>query len=137
MCIVGIGLDLVHIPRIETIVSRWRNRFLERVYTDAEREALIERASPYASLAGRFAVKEAILKALGTGLSAGIRWRDIEVRTDQLGRPLATATGRAHDLLREAGVSHIYVSLAHDGEYAVAQAILTGMAPSRAETPAR
>src|SRR5881397_1714027 len=81
--------------------------------------------SPYASLAGRFAVKEAILKALGTGWSAGVRWSDIQVLNDSAGRPVATVHGRVGALVREAGVTGIHVSLSHDAEYAIAEAVLT------------
>jgi holo-[acyl-carrier protein] synthase len=125
MTIVGIGLDLVKIARVQAIAERWRERFLERLYTEAERRSCFERASPYASLAARFAVKEAVLKALGTGWSAGIRWVDIQVLNDAQGKPVATAAGRVGALLREAGVTAIHISVSHDADYAVAQAILT------------
>jgi holo-[acyl-carrier protein] synthase len=123
--IVGIGLDLVKIARLQAIAERWRDRFLVRLYTEAERRYCFRRASPYASLAARFAAKEAVLKALGTGWSAGIRWVDIQVLNDAQGKPVATAAGRAGALLREAGVTGIHISLSHDADYAIAQAILT------------
>jgi holo-[acyl-carrier protein] synthase len=125
MMIVGIGLDLVKIARVQALAERWRERFLERLYTESERRYCFERAAPYASMAARFAVKEAVLKALGTGWSAGIRWVDIQVLNDAQGRPVATADGRVGALLREAGVTGIHVSVSHDADYAVAQAILT------------
>lgn len=125
MKIVGIGLDLVKIARIRSLTERWQQRFLQRLYTDAEREYCLGRASPYASLAGRFAAKEAVLKALGTGWSGGIRWVDIQVLNDPAGRPVATANGRVGALLKEAGVTGIHVSLSHDADYAIAEAILT------------
>jgi len=125
MKIVGVGLDLVKIARIRSLTERWQQRFLQRLYTDAEREYCFARASPYASLAGRFAVKEAVLKALGTGWSGGIRWVDIQVLNDPAGRPVATANGRVGALLQEAGVTEIHVSLSHDADYAIAEVILT------------
>lgn len=125
MKIVGIGLDLVRIDRIRAITERWQERFLRRLYTEAERRYCYRRVSPYASLAGRFAAKEAVLKALGTGWSAGVSWLDIQVLNDPAGRPVATVAGRAADLLREAGVTGIHVSLSHDAEYAIAEAVLT------------
>jgi len=125
MKIVGIGLDLVKITRIRSLTERWQQRFLHRLYTDAEREYCFGRASPYASLAGRFAAKEAVLKALGTGWSGGIRWVDIQVLNDPAGRPVATANGRVGALLQEAGVTEIHVSLSHDADYAIAEVILT------------
>src|SRR5579885_949136 len=125
MSILGVGIDIVHIPRLRLIAERWQDKFLGRVYTEAERSIVRRRAAPYASLAGRFAAKEAILKALGTGWSRGIRWQDIEVLNDQAGRPRAVVGGRAAALLREAGVTAVHVSLSHDTDYAVAEAILT------------
>ncbi|MDA2911160.1 MAG: holo-ACP synthase [Nitrospirales bacterium] len=125
MAIVGIGLDLVRIARIRSLTERWQERFLNRLYTDEERHYCFRRALPYASLAGRFAAKEAILKALGTGWSVGVRWLDIQVLNDSAGRPVATVYGRVADLTREHHVTGIHVSLSHDDEYAIAEAVLT------------
>ena len=125
MKIVGIGLDLVRIARIRASLERWHDRFLQRLYTKAEQRDCFARPSPYASLAGRFAAKEAILKALGTGWSGGVRWVDIQVLNDRMGRPIVTVGGRVRALIRKAGVSRIHISLSHDAEYAVAQAVLT------------
>jgi len=123
--IVGIGVDLVNIDRVRVIAERWRERFLSRLYTDAERRDCLARPSPYASLAGRLAAKEAVLKALGTGWSDGIRWRDIQVLNDRSGCPHATVSGRVQALMLRAGVTGIHVSVSHDADYAVAQAVLT------------
>lgn len=125
MRIVGIGLDLVKIERIHALAERWQERFLGRLYTETERRYCFERAAPYASLAARFAAKEAVLKALGTGWTAGVSWQDIQVVNDGHGRPSALVQGRAGDLLREAGVTDIHLSLSHDADYAVAQVVLT------------
>jgi holo-[acyl-carrier protein] synthase len=125
MSIVGIGLDLVNIARLEAIARRWQDRFLQRVYTEDERQASFGRAWPYASLAGRFAAKEAMLKALGTGWSAGVSWQDIQVLNEVGGRPVATVRGRTGVLVQQAGVTRIHVSLSHDGDYAIAEVILT------------
>ncbi len=125
MRIVGIGLDLVKIERIRALADRWQERFLARLYTDAERRYCFDRASPYASLAGRFAAKEAVLKAIGTGWSAGVSWQDIQVLNDERGKPVAHVQGRTSALLQQAGVTDIHISLSHDTEYAVAQVLLT------------
>jgi holo-[acyl-carrier protein] synthase len=125
MAIIGIGLDLVKIARIRAMTERWQERFLRRLYTEAERQLSVRRVSPDAFLAGRFAAKEAILKALGTGWADGIRWLDIQVLNDPAGRPVALVNGRAAVLIRKAGITNIFVSLSHDGEYAIAEAILT------------
>lgn len=124
MTIVGIGLDLVKVDRVRALAERWQDRFLSRLYTEAERQACLKKAAPYASLAARFAAKEAVLKALGTGWSEGISWRDIQVLNDRTGRPQATVTGRVRTLMRRAGVTGIHLSLSHDADYAVAQAVL-------------
>jgi holo-[acyl-carrier protein] synthase len=125
MTIVGIGVDLVSIDRVRAITQRWHDRFLARIYSDAERQDCFRRTTPYASLAGRFAAKEAILKALGVGWAMGVRWRDVQVMNDAAGRPVARVEGRVQALVKEAGVTGIHVSLSHDGNYAIAQAILT------------
>jgi holo-[acyl-carrier protein] synthase len=125
MTIVGIGVDLVSIDRVRAITQRWQDRFLARVYSEAERQDCFRRTSPYASLAGRFAAKEAILKALGVGWTMGVRWRDVQVVSDAAGRPMARIEGRLQFLVQQAGVTQIHVSVSHDGAYAVAQAVLT------------
>jgi holo-[acyl-carrier protein] synthase len=124
MKIIGIGLDLVKIARVRAAAERWQERFLKRVFTEAECRYCFQRASPYASLAARFAVKEAVLKALGTGWSQGVRWVDIEVLPDRTGRPQASVEGRVRSLIREVGVTNIHVTLSHDAEYAMAEAVL-------------
>ena len=125
MTIVGIGLDLVKIDRIRAIAERWQARFLDRLYTKAERRYCLARPAPYASFAGRFAAKEAVLKALGTGWSDGISWHDIQVLNDRAGRPRAAVSGRVKTLMQRAGVTAIHVSLSHDTDYAVAEVVLT------------
>jgi holo-[acyl-carrier protein] synthase len=125
MKIVGIGLDLVKIERVRMLVERWQERILTRLFTEAEREHCLKKASPYASFAGRFAVKEAVLKALGTGWVSGVRWVDIQVLNDAGGQPVATVDGHVQALCQQAGVTGIYISLSHDSDYAIAEAILT------------
>ncbi len=122
--IVGIGLDLVKIDRIRAIAERWQARFLDRLYTKAERRYCLARPSPYASFAGRFAAKEAVFKALGTGWSDGVSWHDIQVLNDRTGQPRATVSGRVKTLMKRAGITDIHISLSHDTDYAVAQVVL-------------
>ena len=124
MKLVGVGLDLVKIERVRAAVERWQGRFLDRVFTEAERRYCFSKPSPYASLAARFAVKEAVFKALGTGWSNGVQWVDIQVLNDATGRPRASVHGQAGRLARQAGVTEILVSLSHDDEYAMAEAVL-------------
>ena len=123
--IVSIGIDLVRIDRLQSIAQRWENRFLARVYTRSERDACFARATPFPALAGRFALKEAVLKALGTGWSAGISWLDIEISTDTAGKPMIHASGTVKTLLESKQVSTIHASTSHDAHYAIGQVILT------------
>jgi holo-[acyl-carrier protein] synthase len=125
MKIIGVGLDLVSIPRIRSITERWRDQFLTRLFTQAERDYCLRRAAPYASLAARFAAKEAVLKALGTGWTAGIRWVDIQVVNDSTGKPTAQVSGRVKELMAGLGATTIHVSLAHEADYAIAEVVLT------------
>lgn len=115
------GIDIVEIPRIRQATERWGERFLRRIYTDAE--LLLCRNKPQV-LAVRFAGKEAVMKLLGTGVR-GVCWRDIEILAHPTGKPLVNLHGGA---LREAdhlGLSDIAISLSHSNEYAVASAFST------------
>jgi holo-[acyl-carrier protein] synthase len=123
--IVSIGIDLVRIDRLQSIATRWDDRFLARVYTPAERDACFARAIPFSALAGRFALKEAMFKALGTGWSNGVRWVEVEVSTDVAGKPMIHTSGRVKELLDAKQVSTIYATTSHDGDYAIGQIILT------------
>jgi len=123
--IVGLGTDLVSIPRLERVLARHSERFLARVFTAAEREECLRRARPAVHLAARFAAKEAALKALGTGWGAGIQWREIEVRSTDRTPPLLALGGAARRHAEERGIRHTLVSLSHDGEYAVAVVVAT------------
>ena len=92
--VVGIGIDVVEIARIRRLMERWQDRFLQRVFTEAELAYALRRHDPAQHLAARFAAKEATLKALGTGLSMGVRWREMEVRRGR-GQPPRLALSRA------------------------------------------
>jgi len=120
----GIGIDLVKIPRLRAIVDRWQDRFLRRVFTDAELAYCRSRRDPIPHLAARFAAKEAGLKALGTGLSMGISWRELEVRRERGQPPTLVLSGRSRVVGAARGGDRILLTLTHDGEYAMAQAML-------------
>jgi holo-[acyl-carrier protein] synthase len=124
--ILGVGVDLVHIPRIRQAIERWQERFLDRVFTPDEVAYARRRRDPAEHLAARFAAKEATLKALGTGLSMGIRWREVEVRRARGERPRVALSGRLADIGAAQGVRALHVSLTHDGEYAMAQVLAEG-----------
>ena len=124
--IVGIGVDLVEIARIRRAVERWQDRFLQRVFTADEVAYAMRRRDPAEHLAARFAAKEATLKALGTGLSLGVRWREMEVQRARGERPTLLLSGRTAAVGAARGVRVLHVSLTHDGEYAMAQVLAEG-----------
>lgn len=124
MRIFGHGIDLVNNARIARMLDDHGSRFLERVYTAAER-AYAEQGGKrkIERLAGRFAVKEAALKALGTGWRSGIAWTDLEVRVDPLGRPMLHISGEAARIAAELGVTEWRISLSHTEDHSVGSAI--------------
>ena len=124
--IVGIGIDLVKNKRIEKAIERWEDRFLMRIFTHQEQDYAKSYASPYLHFSGRFAVKEALLKALGTGLSSGMRWVEMEILNNSRGKPEINVTGRVQALLKEQNVDAVHVSISHEEEYSIGQVILTG-----------
>lgn len=117
------GVDLVHLPRIERIWREHGDHFLRRIYTAAEREYCLDGRVQVQRLAGRFAVKEAVMKALGTGWRGGIEWTDIETIADPLGKPVVSLHGQTAQAARDRGITHWLVSISHAGEYALASAI--------------
>ena len=125
----GIGVDLAQVPRLRRVVERWNDRFLRRVFTEAEIAYCRGRRDPIPHLAARFAAKEATLKALGTGLSMGVNWRELEVRRERGQAPTMVLTGRSEAIARAKGGSRVLISLTHDGDYAMAQALLVGDSP--------
>jgi len=124
--ILGIGIDLVKVDRIEQALSRWAEGFTMRVFTEGELRYCMGQKRPAQHLAARFGVKEAVMKAFGTGWSGGVSWKDVEVTRDASGRPAVQLDGKLKELAGSMGVKETLVSFTHDGSYAVAQAILTG-----------
>jgi len=122
----GIGVDLALIPRVREVVQRWDERFLRRVFTDDEIAYCQRRRDPIQHFAARFAAKEATLKALGTGLRMGIKWREIEVRRERGQAPTIVLTGQCRAIALAKDGSRVILSLTHDGDYALAQAMLLG-----------
>lgn len=123
MGIAGTGVDIVSVPRIMEVVGRHGDRFLGRVFTPDEVEYARAGGVLAERLAGRFAVKEAVLKALGTGWAGGMRWRDIEVKVRPSGRPTVELSGWAAQRAGEMGIATIHVSISHTAEHAIAHAI--------------
>ena len=116
-----IGIDIIDIDRVRDAIQR-TPRFLTRVYTAAEREYCMSKKNPYPSLAVRFAAKEAVAKALGSGIR-GISWKEIEVKKGEKGEVNINLGENARRLAENLGINKIMLSLSHSREYAVAQAI--------------
>lgn len=113
------GIDIVEIARIQKSVSRWKESFLQRIYTEAELETCSNRIS---ALAARFAAKEAVMKALGAG-NKGISWKEIEILRDANGNPRVQLYGKAYNKAKEQGIHSLWVTLSHTKEYAVASVV--------------
>lgn len=124
--VLGTGIDLVAIGRFRRALERHGERFLNRVFTPGEREDCSRRADPARHLAARFAAKEAVFKALGTGWGRGVGWQDVELASDSYGRPVCTLRGGAQTLLESMDGAEVLVSLAHEGDFAIAQALVVG-----------
>ena len=123
--ILGLGTDLVAIGRVEEVLSRHQERFLDRVFTPAEQADCLARARPAMHLAARLAAKEAAMKALGTGWSLGVRWQDVEVHSGVSAPPTLRLTGVAKERADARGIRQAMVSLSHDGDYAIAVVVAT------------
>jgi holo-[acyl-carrier protein] synthase len=106
------------------VVARWDERFLQRVFTEEEIAYCRRRRDPIPHFAARFAAKEATLKALGTGLRMGVNWRELEVRRERGQAPTMTLHGKSRAIALAKGGRRVLLSLTHDGEYAMAQAML-------------
>jgi holo-[acyl-carrier protein] synthase len=126
--ILGSGVDLCEVPRIEAAVARYGSRFLERIFTAREIAYADRKANRFERYAARFAAKEAGMKALGTGWHGGIAWRDFEVVNLPSGRPTLNFHGRAAEVAAKLGVRHVALSLTHTKEQALAMVILEGEA---------
>jgi len=130
---------MVKRARIESAVTQWGERFLGRIFTPREREYCYKFRDPYLHLAGRFAVKEAVFKALGTGWSRGVAWKEIETTNAPSGQPQVSVTGRAAELLRDLGGDTIFVTISHDTDYSIGQVVIARHSaadgPSSPRTP--
>ncbi|MGQ9662446.1 MAG: holo-ACP synthase [Kiritimatiellia bacterium] len=125
--VLGVGIDLVENEHMREVLVRWGGKFKNRVFLPEEQRYCENRAAPFRHYAVRFAVKEAVTKAFGTGISPHIAWLDIEVAHDPVtGAPFLQLSERARVLARARGVTEILISLAHTRNYAVAQALLVG-----------
>ena len=124
--IVGTGIDLAEVPRIAAAIERFGDRFLRRIFTDAEIRYCDSKANRAERYAARFAAKEAGLKAIGTGWRRGVSWTDVEVGREPGGRPTIVFHGKAADFAAKLGVRNASLSLTHTKDTAMAQVILEG-----------
>lgn len=122
--IVGIGIDIVEITRLRDTLERQKDRFLRRVFTAAEQEYCAAHRDPVPHYAARFAAKEALFKAIGTGWAKGVSWLDVEVLRGREGPPSITLSGEAKKLSEALAVHSVHVSLSHSVENATAIVIL-------------
>ena len=122
--IVGTGVDIVEVPRIGEAIERFGERFLHRIYTDAEIRYCDSKANRVERYAGRFAAKEAALKAIGTGWRQGVAWKEIEVGREPGGRPTLVFRGKVAEFAGALKARRISLSLSHTREHAIAQVIL-------------
>jgi holo-[acyl-carrier protein] synthase len=120
--IYGIGIDIIKIDRMRSAVERWGRRFLEKVFTEQEIRYCYERSDPYPSLAVRFAVKEALIKAIGSRVF--IPLTDIEVVNSMDGAPIIRAHGKLKYFLMEKSISHCHISISHERDFGIAFVVL-------------
>ena len=123
MDIIAHGIDLVDLPRIEQMVERHGDRFVNRLFTAAEQAYARAHKNTVEKYAGRFAAKEAILKLVGTGWRGKIKWTDIEVTNDAAGRPKVALSGEVQRIAAELKIEHISISITHTANFAIASAV--------------
>ena len=124
--IVGLGVDITLVDRIEAAIARRGRALLERLFTPSEIAYCEKHRNRAERFAGRFAAKEAAMKALGTGWNHGVRWRDVEVVRQPGGRPTITFHGKAAEFAGKLGAVRVALSLSHTAEHAIAHVILEG-----------
>jgi holo-[acyl-carrier protein] synthase len=123
--VLGIGTDLMETKRVQDSIDRYGERFLQRVYTAGEiAYCRRKKMNSAESFAARFAAKEAGAKALGTGISRGVNWKEFEVRREESGRPTLHLSGRAAELAEAMGVRRVQLSLTHSREFAMAVVVV-------------
>ena len=126
MSVIGIGVDVIECSRIQRSIERFGERFLHRVFTDGEIEYSMSMKFPERHLAARFAGKEAVAKAFGTGIGKTMGWRNIDIRKKESGEPFLVFSGPAEAFAAQRGVASALITLSHTENYAVACAVLEG-----------
>jgi len=121
--IFGTGLDIIEINRIKNSLEKYSTRFENKIFTDTEIEYCQSQADPGKHFAARFAVKEAVSKSLGTGITRDVGFKDIEVVNEASGKPIVKMGGRGKILFEKLNLKSIHISISHDRHYAIAHAI--------------
>jgi holo-[acyl-carrier protein] synthase len=124
MSVLGIGVDLIECARIQHSLDRFGERFLHRVFTDGEIEYSMSMKFPARHLAARFAGKEAVSKAFGTGIGKAMGWRNIDIQKKPSGEPFLVFSGPAQELATNRGVTSALITLSHTDHHAVAYVVL-------------
>src|ERR1044072_6809520 len=124
MSVIGTGVDLVECARIQRSVDRFGDRFLHRVFTDGEIEYSMSMKFSARHLAARFAVKEAVAKAFGTGIGKAVGWRDIDIQKKESGEPYLIFSGRAREFLAKRGIPSALITISHTEHPAVSCVVL-------------
>jgi holo-[acyl-carrier protein] synthase len=124
MSVLGTGVDLVECARIQRSIDRFGDRFLYRVFTEGEIEYSMSMKFPARHLAARFAAKEAVSKAFGTGIGKAMGWRNIDIRKKESGEPFLIFSGPAQELATKRGVTSALITLSHTEHYAMASVLL-------------
>ena len=126
MSVLGIGIDIIEVSRIRSSLERHGERFHRKICTPAEAEYCTRMRDPAPFFAARFAAKEAVSKALGTGIGAACGWLDIEVRRKASGEPFIVLHAAGAETAKRLGIAQVLVSLSHTEHYAAAQAVACG-----------
>jgi holo-[acyl-carrier protein] synthase len=126
MAIVGTGIDICEVARVGDAIERFGQRFLKRIFTEAERTYCESKRNRIERYAARFAAKEAAMKAIGTGLRRGVTWQDFEVSREPGGRPTILIRGKAAEFAAKLGMKCVALSITHTKDQAMAQVILEG-----------
>ena len=124
MSVIGIGVDVVDSARIESSIERFGERFLRRVFTEGEIAYSQSMKFPARHFAARFAAKEALSKAFGTGIGKSMGWRDLDVRKKESGEPYVVLSGGAEQMAKERGITKVWISLSHTDTIGMAIIVL-------------
>jgi holo-[acyl-carrier protein] synthase len=122
--ILGTGIDIIEVERIEASYEKFGERFLNRILVPGEMEYCLSHKQPGPFLAARFAAKEAVSKAFGTGIGAQLSWQDIEVKRKESGEPYVVMHGKGAGLMKERGARVVHLTISHTEKHATAMAIL-------------